>query len=268
LTESVTPISQPGPGRSEDPADRAAGARSAIERNRVWYHTLELAPGVLTPGQIDLRETAAKLLPDDLSGKRALDVGTFDGFWAFELERRGAEVVAIDVQRIEQAQWPPNNRVRLERESREFGVRLGIGFELAAEVLGSKVSRVVCDVLDLTPEAIGGKVDVAFLGALLVHLRDPVAALERIFDTLEPGGELYQLEPVSLRLSLIHPRRPVAHLQTLATPFNWWYPNRATLRAWLGTAGFVEIRKSGLHKPTQRKPMDDWFLAINSRRPA
>ena len=75
----------------------AAELREQVE-GRQWYHTLELAPGVRTPGWFDLRETAAALLPASLAGRRCLDVGTFDGFWAFEMERRGAaEVIAIDI---------------------------------------------------------------------------------------------------------------------------------------------------------------------------
>jgi SAM-dependent methyltransferase len=249
-------------------ADPGAAARRAIAENPVWYHTLELAPGVLTPGQIDLRTTAAKLLPDDLRGCRALDVGTFDGFWAFELEQRGAEVVAIDVERLEAAQWPPISRARLEREAAELGIELGRGFELAAGLLGRSARRVVCDVLELTPERIGGRVDVTFMGALLIHLRDPVQALERIHEALNPDGRLYQLEPISLRLSLLHPRSPVARLQSLETPFNWWLANRAALKAWLGTAGFTDVRSLGLHRPPQRKPMDARFQGVVSRRPA
>lgn len=247
--------------------ERVVAALRAIEQNPVWYHTLELAPGVLTPGQIDLRRVADKLLPADLHGRRALDVGTFDGFWAFELERRGAEVVAIDVAQVDAAEWPPNNRARLEREAEAMDIQLGRGFELAASVLASAAQRVVCDVRELTPEAIGGQVDLAFMGALLLHLRDPVRALERIFDVLRPGAVLYQVEPVSLRLSLAHPRRALAELQTLTTPFNWWLPNRAALRGWVRTAGFVEIRSFGLRRPPQRKPMDNWFELLRCRRP-
>lgn len=248
-------------------ADPGAAARRAVAENAVWYHTLELAEGVVTPGQIDLRATAAKLLPNDLHGLRALDVGTFDGFWAFELEKRGAEVVAIDVERAESAQWPPANRARLEREAAELGVELGRGFALAASLLGSQVTRVVCDVLELTPERIGGPVDVAFMGALLIHLRDPVLALERILAALRTGGRLYQLEAISLPMSVLHPRRPVVRFQTLETPFNWWLPNRAALNAWLRTAGFADLRGLGLHHPPQRRPMNDWFRGIVSRRP-
>jgi SAM-dependent methyltransferase len=248
-------------------ADPRVAGRGAIAEHPVWYHTLELAAGVVTPGQIDLRATAAKLLPNDLHGLRALDVGTFDGFWAFELEKRGADVVAIDVERAEAAQWPPANRARLEREAAALGVELGRGFELAAGLFGSRATRVVCDVLELTPDRIGGPVDVALMGALLIHLRDPVLALERILAALTPAGRLYQLEAISLPLSVLHPRRPVARLQTLETPFNWWMPNRAALNAWLRTAGFVELRGLGLHHPPQRKPMDDWFRGVVSRRP-
>jgi len=67
---------------------------------------------------VDQREPAAKILPADLSGRRALDVGTFDGFWAFELERRGAEVVAADLERFDEVEWPPPNRERLAARAR------------------------------------------------------------------------------------------------------------------------------------------------------
>jgi SAM-dependent methyltransferase len=261
--------------------DRASGLRAptaapssrakieaAVADNAAWYHTLELPHGVLTPGQIDLREVAPKLLPPDLTGRRALDVGTFDGFWAFELERRGAEVVAIDLAQLSDTQIPPNNRAQIEREAELFGVELGRGFQIAAAARDSSVRRVVCDVVELTPEAIGGPVDIAFMGALLVHQRDPVRALERIRSALVPGGELYQLETVSLPLSVLHPRAPVARFHTLETGFNWWFANWVTLRAWLTTAGFVTVRGRGWHHPPQRRPMNDWYRGIVSRAPA
>ena len=127
-------------------------AQRALERNPdLWYHAIELAPGIVTPGSIDLRKPAAKLLPPRLDGVRALDVATFDGFWAFEMERRGAEVVAIDLERIEQVEFPPLRRERLEREAAEQGFELGHGFRVAAEALASKVQRVPCNVYDLEP---------------------------------------------------------------------------------------------------------------------
>jgi tRNA (mo5U34)-methyltransferase len=246
----------------------AEDSRAALAGHRRWYHTLELPGGVITPGQIDLRRVARRLLPSDLRGQRALDVGTFDGFWAFELERRGAEVVAIDVGAVSEIQVAPNQRAGVQAQAGEAGFQFGEGFRIARELLGSSVTPVVCDVLDLTPEAIGGPVDLAFMGALLVHLRDPVRALERIRGALRPGGLLYQLELVSLRHSLLHPRTPMGQLQTLHTPFNWWQPNAAALGAYLTTAGFVDVRGGGLHRPPQVRPMTGWYRGLRSRRPA
>ena len=65
-----------------------------------WYHVLELPHGIRTPGRIDLRgEIGQYGLPPDMRGMRALDIATFDGFLAFEMERRGAEVIATDLAR-------------------------------------------------------------------------------------------------------------------------------------------------------------------------
>jgi tRNA (mo5U34)-methyltransferase len=245
---------------------RAEAARAAISENPIWYHTIELAPGVLTPGRVDLRKIAAKLLPDDLRGKRALDVGAFDGFWSFELERRGADVTAIDVDRLEAAEWPPISRDRLEQESRELGVELGRGFRLASGALDSNVSRVICNVYDLGPDAVGGPVDFAFSGAILLHLRDPVRALERIHSTLAPGGELRIMEPISMSMTIRSPKRPAASFQAAGSDFNWWVPNLATLHGWLRAASFDDIRRLAILRPASESRMKQFYAGFSARR--
>ena len=252
------------------PGTEARGdtAKSALAENPHWYHSIELAPGVVTPGQVDLRALAARILPDSLAGKRCLDVGTFDGFWAFEMERRGAEVVAIDVERLDAAEWPPRNRDALAARAREWDMELGRGFRIAARALGSQARRVVCDVYDLDAEAIGGPVDLAFSGAILLHLRDPVRALERIHAALAPGGTLLGLEPIALRETLRSPRRAVARFEPLETEFNWWRPNVAAVLAWPRAAGFEDVRRTGLHRPpAAQRSMREWYCALEARRP-
>jgi SAM-dependent methyltransferase len=247
------------------PVTSTASAREAVRANPTWYHTIELAPGVVTPGQIDLRRTASRVLPDDLSGTRALDVGTFDGFWAFEMERRGADVVAIDSDRITSNEWPPRNRARLEAETAEWGIELGRGFRAAAGALGSNAERVACDVYDLEPAAIGGQVDFAFCGAILLHLRDPVRALERIRATVRDAGELRLLEPVSPGLTALFPRQPAARFDADRTDFNWWVANVACLRAWCVSAGFAEVRRLGFARPTSVDRMRQLHAALAAR---
>jgi tRNA (mo5U34)-methyltransferase len=234
-------------------SDQVAAVERAVRDNPAWYHTIDLPPGVTTPGAVDLRGVAARMLPADLSGMRALDVGTFDGFWAFEMERRGAEVVALDVERVEAAEWPPASRSEMERRAREWGVDLGRGFKLAAELLESRARRVVCNVYDLDAEAIDGPVDFAFSGAILLHLRDPVKALERVRSVLRPRGELRLMEPLSLALTVRAPRRPSAVFRAADSGFGWWLPNLATLHAWPRAAGFARTERIAFARPPARR---------------
>ena len=240
---------------------------AAVASNPNWYHSIELPGGTLTPGHVDLRSSAKKLLPARMDGLRALDVGTFDGFWAFELERRGAQTVAIDVKRLDDAQWPPRNRARLlEMAELLGGVELGKGFRIAHAALGSTVERVVSDVYDVTPERIGGPVDLVFMGAILLHLRDPVRALEAVHGCLKPGGTLIQMEPFSIRNTLLGPRRPTGDFQPLRSDFTWWYPNVSCLKAWPWAAGFAGTKLTHLLRPPSSRAMTGFYLGLSSRR--
>jgi SAM-dependent methyltransferase len=245
----------------------SAELRDRMAKNPAWYHTMDLAQGVATPGYVDWRKKAASILPSDLSGKRCLDIGTYDGFWAFEMEKRGGEVVAIDLDHLTSTDWPPINRARLEREQAQRGTELGIGFTIAAEARASSVNRVICSVYDLTPEAVGGPIDFAFLGALLLHLREPARALEAIATTLRPGGTLKVLECVSIRDTIRAPRTPLAAFEPLTHDFNWWRPNAAGLMAYLRAAGFADVRRGRFHRPPARKEMRTWYLEAECSAP-
>ena len=229
-----------------------------------WYHTIELAPGRATPGAVDLRRLAPKVLPQRLDGLRALDVGTFDGFWAFALEQRGArEVVATDLDRFDAAQWPPRNRAALEAEAGDAAP--GERFGLAAQLLGSRVRRVISPVHELEPDRLDGPVDYAVVGDLLLHLRDPVGALERVRGVLAPGGRLLSLEQIDVRLTLRHPRTPAATFQPNQTKMNWWQPNVAAHRAWLHTAGFTDVKLKRIYRLKAHGPQAKWHSAFEAR---
>ncbi|HEY6426351.1 MAG TPA: hypothetical protein VIX84_03885, partial [Acidimicrobiales bacterium] len=90
----------PVPVEAPRPEELDFEARTLIERivGQEWYHSIDLGRGVVTPGFVDHREQLPYYgLPSSLAGKRVLDVATFDGFWAFEFDRRGADVVAADI---------------------------------------------------------------------------------------------------------------------------------------------------------------------------
>src|SRR5205823_12681982 len=74
-------------------------ARATVEAVPFWCHTFALnrAEGIYTPGAARDHRYRVAMLPADFAGARVLDVGTFDGFYAFLAERRGAErVLAVD----------------------------------------------------------------------------------------------------------------------------------------------------------------------------
>src|SRR5262249_52155118 len=95
-------------------------------------------------------------LPERCDGLRALDIGVSDGFFAFELERRGAEVLAID------AGAP------------------AAGFMLARRLLGSQARVVRGDVYNLTP-ARDGQFDLVLFLGVIYPLRHPLLALDLIW---------------------------------------------------------------------------------------
>jgi tRNA (mo5U34)-methyltransferase len=202
-----------------------------------WYHTLVLPDGTTTPGEYDLRRTITRIpFPESLEGKRCLDVGTRDGFWAFEMEKRGAEsVIGIDLDDPARYDWPtpPPALTTEQKERLAVSVR---SFALAKEALGSSVERRDLAVYDLH-EDVTGRFDFAFVGTLLPHLRDPIGALTAVLRVLRDDGVLLLNEAISLSLTFTKPRTPNATLATLDAPF-WWLPNRQALKRYVEAAGF------------------------------
>jgi tRNA (mo5U34)-methyltransferase len=199
-----------------------------------WYHTLDLGNGVVTRGMFDHRDAIQKhMLPADLTGRRCLDVGTMDGFWAFEMERRGAsEVVAADLADPDELDWPPRWKVKVEPtldETKEAR------FELASRALGSEVRRVERSVYRLDPTDLG-EFDLIFCGDLLVHLKDPITAMERMFSVCK--GSTIVCNPIK--------RFPAARGRALAEfdgidEFQWWLLSEAAMERMMLAVGFERV---------------------------
>ncbi len=217
-------------------------ARRRIAAHPFWYHTIDLAPGVTTPGWFDLRHVVDDLPWPDVRGKRCLDVGTFDGFFAFELERRGAaEVVAVDIEDHARWDWPADARpgplgtVDGGRMAAFTGPPKGDGFRLLASLTGSSVLWRGLSVYDLAPGQLG-TFDVVVMGSLLIHLRDPVAALEAVRSVCR--GQLLSSDQIELWLSIVGKGRPLARLHGSGQDCQWWRFNAAGHQRLLWSAGF------------------------------
>ena len=78
-------------------APELAGA--IVQAVPFWFHTFALnrPEGIYTPGVARDHRYRVAMLPADFAEMCVLDVGRFDGFYAFLAERRGAErVLAVD----------------------------------------------------------------------------------------------------------------------------------------------------------------------------
>jgi tRNA (mo5U34)-methyltransferase len=200
-----------------------------------WYHTMELAPGHVTPGMFDLRGQMGHYgLPERLDGMRALDVGTWDGFWAFEMERRGAEVVALDLDDERELDYPPRRRPDKFGEDPR-----GSGFRIAHEVFDSKVERVNMNVYNATPEELG-TFDLVFCGSVLLHLRDQLLALERIAGLCD--GTFISAEEYDRASSLL-PFPVSRYLADRDSDVVFWMPSIRTWKRLLWSAGFDRVER-------------------------
>ncbi len=185
-----------------------------------WYHSIELPTGEVVQGIQTLQQLRHRVaqfpIPPDLTGKRVLDIGAWDGWFSFEMERRGARVLAIDNAR----------RTR---------------FLKARELLGSKVDYQIADICRVTARDLG-RFDIVLFFGVLYHLKHPMRALETVCD-------------LSTDLALVesyvtddgaHPDAPPVmefyETTELTGQFdNWVGPNTSCLLAMCRTAGFARV---------------------------
>lgn len=214
-----------------------------------WYHRIKLPGGVVTPGWAPL-STEKYGIPNDLTGKRVLDVGAWDGYWTFEALKRGAkEVVAID----------------------DFSDQLGEDvtrtawdtFDLCREALGysdDRCSRHDMSVYDITPEMFG-TFDVVFFFGTLYHLRYPLLSLDKLSavctgNIFIESAILDDYSPFKGGLNFGYPGKqmvmefyPGANYGKNET--NWWAPTLNCLGNMVAAAGFSNIMAWKLtQKPT------------------
>ncbi len=194
LTESMEPIPQTSVAERlvadllpiNAPPERARQARDSVP---LWFHTFALSPGIYTPGIArDHGYRLPALEAERLAGRSVLDIGTFDGFYSFLAEARGARrVVAVD------------NEQYLDWVRSRFGVRLtgGAGFRAVADLLTSRVEYHRMDALEV--RELGERFDVVLCFGILHRVSEPVALLQALAAVLAPGGEVI-LETYGSRL--------------------------------------------------------------------
>ncbi len=186
-----------------------------------WYHSIELPDGAVIQGlqSIELLRTrlAQFPIPLDLRGKRVLDIGAWDGWFSFEMERRGAQVVALDSAR--------NPKLPLARD-----------------LLKSKIEYVIADISRVSSKDLG-RFDIVLFMGVLYHLKHPLLALENVCEmtndlacvesyVIDDGGDL-NAPPI---LEFYEGRELRGQFD------NWCGPNTSCLLAMARAAGFASVK--------------------------
>lgn len=208
-----------------------------------WFHRIRLYDDYETPGIDDTPRKLAHLdqlgLPADMTGKRVLDIGAWDGFFTFECERRGAaEVVALDHVQAEDT-----------------------GFHIARRALDSKARWHVQNLYHLTPEELG-TFDIVLCLGVIYHLRHILMGLDRVRGMMNEGADLF-IETAALdhhgmlnggQFGLFAQACPGANSTPLmqfypgkelgGDPTNFFVPNHAGMRALLEAAEFQVINSA------------------------
>jgi tRNA (mo5U34)-methyltransferase len=225
-----------------------------INAQPYWYHRIELPGGIVTPGWAPI-DPARYCIPADLTGKRVLDIGAWDGYWTFEALKRGArEVVAID-------DFSDTCGEPIDRKSKwaTFDIcREALGFTIRDAQDGrwfnprtqQMVWRHECSVYDISVEAFG-TFDVVFFFGTLYHLKHPLLALEKVAAVCD--GSLY-VETASLdefspyrggmgkgfnQNEVVMEFYPGKEYGNNAS--NWWAPTLQCLGAMMASVGFKDI---------------------------
>jgi SAM-dependent methyltransferase len=230
--------------------------------NYYWYHTIDLGNGLITPGVYDFRPQLPVFgFPDRMAGMRVLDVGSATGFFTFEFERRGAEVVSVELPSL--AAWDMLDAERdevireliawhkVDTAEQAYDRHLDGPFRFCQSVLGSGVKRCYSSVYDLTLAKLGGETfDLIFAGDVLLHLFSPLKALDVLAGLCR--GSLV----VTIDAAFPGP----AHLPMLAFLGDhrddqraWWIASVGCVEAMLKRLGFGTVsvvgRHSGLLRP-------------------
>ena len=200
---------------------------------RGWWHSFELPDGTLIEGVCGLPGLKNRIgqfpIPQNLRGKRVLDIGAWDGWFSFEMERRGAEVLAID-------NWD-NPR-----------------FHEARAMLNSRVEYRQIDMYELTPDRVGYFDIVLFMG-VLYHLKHPLLALERVcaLTTGMAAVDSFILREKHRPGEAVEQRPVMEFFETDefgGQTDNWVAPSLACLQAFCRTAGFARVEVENVLEQT------------------
>jgi tRNA (mo5U34)-methyltransferase len=208
-----------------------------------WFHNLHLPDGRQTAPNHPLGDFPAfkwkqieRVIPSDLTGWRALDIGCNAGHYTFALARRGAQVTGLELDEhyLAQARWA----------AAQFGLDDRIEFGRGS----------VYDLAGTTE-----RWDLVLFMGVLYHLRHPLLALDAVsrvvgrllvLQTLTLPGESAVVPPADVSLDererLLEdgwPRMAFVERRLADDASNWWVPNAAAVEAMLRSVALQVVAR-------------------------
>ena len=214
------------------------------------YHRVDLPGFEQRTWLWDLRGDEASYLGNyDFAGKRVLEFVAATGGLTFWMEGKGAEVVAVDLSpEVAETSWDvlitPEDDVSQMKAAMATGIqRLNNGFWYVHEQLGSK-ARLVHGTAYTVPSEIG-RFDVVTLCGILLHLRDPMGALENAVNFTDRAIIIADLVPHFISETL--QKLPLAYFmpdrtrRTKHGGWTWWHLSPEVYLRYLDLKGFKII---------------------------
>lgn len=219
-----------------------------VINQKKWFHKYEIIPGIFTPGIFEVHPRQNLDLygiPVNLSGKKVLDIGAWDGAYTFEFESRGAVVTALDIQDPDRT-----------------------GFNVSKKIKKSRVEYICASVYDLVPE-LNNKFDIVFFKGVYYHLKNPLLAFQKIWDVLKHDGVIYfggaildfanhfdQYWKKKTKVLSKCSNLPVVYfVKNSYGEFNdpscWFIPTKLCLIDWLKATGFTKIKIQVIKKTSR-----------------
>jgi len=239
--------------RSDTASVYAEPVRGLTPSECSFYHRLPFPETTDLPWQWDLVGREGDYLGGfEFKDKRVLEFGAANGVLTMYMESQGAEVVASDLSPdISKTSWDVLWREGMDAADVKAAMTEGIqglnnGFWYVHERSGSN-AKLVHGTAYETPQEVG-RFDVVTMCAILLHLRDPLRALENALQFTDDTILIADLMPFTL--SEKETAQPLAVFMPSAGRVpphggvTWWHISPELYRRYLNLRGFDVVSES------------------------
>lgn len=205
-----------------------------------WYHTFDFPDGTLVRGRWDYRANVDDYLGRlDYSGKKVLELGPASGFLTRAMEKRGADVLCVDVD-VNQG-WDVVPRFDRNYESyiserKKHIPRLWKSWWLSRKVFGGN-ARISYSGAESIGSLVGReRFDIGLVGSILVHFANPYVILSRLAELCET---IVITEAYTKRLD-VKGRNLIEFLPSASNNNlgSWWLLSESTVEQMMETLNF------------------------------